>query len=407
MAATGLDGWADVTATLVAPSTSAGTNRKRIYDFEYGNASGNVQLPTAVTIGGVTPTFEGGVALGTTQAGTAACQLSMNEAQLAAMAGSAIVVTGGSFSRRVISTRSIQDTAQTASTNSNYYSSGATNVAAGAVSLTRVANSFTIAQVHCMLLTTATMVDPARVTTFSTAASRVSIGDSTDTARTVDASFTGGGGSRCSLIAVNYAPFPTATIDTINGSAFGAVKAGSTGNTVTTTSSFTPTSGTHGGKAISAIAGSAGSYTFTSAAYVDGATFPEPDTAQTFALTDGVSTPTASSVLSSPDGMASVVLVTPNSADSTYPAYYFAMTAGDRLVYPTEGGNFSIGTDSGVSTTTAGTRVCWHWNHTTQIMTQLNITVNDAGEVTGATGLTSSGLTSSGLTRAGLTSAGL
>lgn len=379
MAATGLDGWVDVTATLVAPSTSAGTNRKRIYTIEYGNASGNVTLPSTITIGGVTPTFEGGQPLGVSVPNTASCQVSMNEAQLAAMVGSAIVC-GGTFSRRVIATRSIQDVAQTAATNKNYYSSGASNVSSGAVSLTRVANSFTISTVHVILLTTATMVDPARTTIFSTASTRVSIGDSTDTARTVNASFSGGGGTNCSLNAVNYAPFPTAAITGINGSAFGAVKAGSTGNTVTVTG-FTPTSGTHGGKAISALSGSAGSYTFTSAGYIDGGTFPEPDTAQTFALTDGVSTPTASSVLSSPDGMASVVLVSPNSADPTYPAYYFAMTASDRLVYPTEGGNFSIGTDSGVSTTIAGLRVCWHWNHTTGVMTQLNITVNDAGGV--------------------------
>jgi len=407
MAVTGLDGWADVTATLVAPTTSAGANRKQIYDIEYGNASGNVQLPTGVTIGGVTPTFEGGVALGTTQAGTAACQLSMNEVQLAAMSGSAIVVTGGSFSRRVISTRSIQDTAQTPSTNSNYYSSGATNVASGAVSLTRVANSFTVAQVHCMLLTTATMVDPARVTTFSTAGSRVSIGDSTDTARTVNVSFTGGGGSRCSLIAVNYAPFPTASITDINGSAFGAVKAGSTGNTVTTTASFTPTSGTHGGKSISAISGSAGSYTFTSAAYVDGATFSEPDTTQTFALTDGGSTPTASSVFASPDGMTSVVIASPITADSTYIGSVYTLANGDRWVYPTLGGDFFIDADGKINALNAGTYVCWHWRVSDGVMTQVTLNISEAGAIVSAGGLTSSGLTSPGFTSSGLTSTGL
>ena len=407
MAVTGLDGWVDVTATLLAPATSAGANRKRIYTIEYGNAVGNVTLPSSITIGGVTPTFEGGQPLGVGVSNVASCQVSMNEAQIAAMVGSAIVCAG-TFTRRVIATRSIQDVAQTAATNKNYYSSGASNVSSGAVSLTRVANSFTISTVHTILLTTATLVDPARVTTFSTASTRVSIGDATDTARTVDASFTGGGGTNCSLNAVNYAPFPTASIDTINSSAFGAVKAGSTGNTFTCTPAFVPTSGTHGGKAITALSGSAGSYTFSSADYVDGGTFPEPDTAQTFALTDGNSTPTASSVFSSRNGMTSVVLITPNSADPTYPAFYFAMSADDRLVFPTEGGDFEIGDDSGVSTTTAGTRVCWHWDLTTSVMTQLNITVTDAGAVVvTSVGLTSSGLTSSGLTSSGLTSSGL
>ena len=405
MAATGLDGWVDVTATLLAPATSAGANRKRIYILEYSNGTSSARLPTSVTIGGVTPTFEGGQPLNVSATGSVACQLSMNEAQLAAMVGSDIITTGGLFGRRIIATRSIQDTQQTASTNSGFYTSGATAVTSGAVSLTRFAGSFTISTVHIQSLTTATLVDPARVATFSSAATRVSIGDSTDTSRTADASFTVSS-FRASLTAVNYAPVATSVITDINGSAFGAVKAGSTGNTVTTTSSFVPTSGTHGSKAISAIAGSSGSYTFTSASYVDGATFPEPDTAQTFALTDGTSTPTASSVFASPDGMASVVIASPITADSTYIGSAYTLANGDRWVYPTLGGDFFVDVDGKINALNAGTYVCWHWNHTTQVMTQLNITVNEAGQVT-SFGLTSAGLTSIGLTRVGLTSAGL
>jgi len=202
---------------------------------------------------------------------------------------------------------------------------------------------------------------------------------------------------------------PATTINTINGSSFGAVKAGSTGNTVTTTSSFTPASGTHGGKAISAIAGSAGSYTFTSAAYVDGATFPEPDTAQTFTLTDGTTTPTASSVYSSPDGMSSVVIVNPETIDNTYLTEAIAgITNPDRIVFPTEGGDFSIAADGKITCASAGARVLWWWKSSTQVMTQLNVTVNEAGGVVSASrGLTSAGLTSSGLTNAGQTSSGL
>jgi len=407
MAVSGLDGWVDITATLLAPATSAGSNRKRVFSIAYGNSSGNVTLPTSLTIGGVTPTFEGGHALGTTVSRSATCQVSMNEAQIAAMSGSAIVITGGSFSRRIISTRSIQDAAQTASTNSGLYSSGSTSITAGAVtSLTRVAGSFTVAVVHSILITNATMSNPARVTEFNSASTQVSIGDSTDTARTIDASFTISS-CPCAMNAVNYAPFPTAAITNINGSAFGAVKAGSAGNTVTTTSSFTPTSGTHGGKAISAIAGSAGSYTFTSAAYVDGATFPQPDTAQTFALTDGVSTPTASSVYSSPNGMSSVVIVNPETIDNTYLTEAIAGIANpDRIVFPTEGGDFSIAANGKITCATAGARVLWWWKASSGVMTQLNVTINEVGAIVSA-GLTSAGLTSAGLTNAGLTSAGL
>lgn len=200
---------------------------------------------------------------------------------------------------------------------------------------------------------------------------------------------------------------PFASITTINGSAYGAVKAGSSGNTITVPAGFTPTSGTHGGKAISALSGSAGSYTFTSAAYVDAATFPEPDTTQTFQLTNGVSSPTASSVFSSPDLHTSVVLASPNTTDNTYVTYYIPTASnGDRIVYPTESGDFAVSADGKITCVEAGVRVLWHWNSSDSIMTRLNITVNEAGQVT-SFGLTSAGLTSIGLTRVGLTSSGL
>lgn len=382
MAVTGLDGWVDITATLIAPATSAGTNRKRIYEIAYGFSGGTAVLPTSLTIGGVTPTFEGGHALGSSVARSVTCQVSMNEAQIAAMVGSAIIITGGAFGRRVIATRSIQDTAQTASFNQGLFSSGATNITSGAVpSLTRVTGSFTVAAVHSILITNATMSNPSRVAQFASAGTQLSLGDATDTSRTIDASFTIAS-CQCAMDAVNYAPFPTAAITSINGSAFGAVKAGSAANTVVTTASFAPTSGTHGGTAMSAIAGSAGNYTFTSAAYVDGATFPEPDTAQTFTLTDGAVTPTASSVYSSPDGMNSVVLSSPELVDNTYITEAIpGVVSLDRIVFPTEGGAFSIAANGKITCAVAGVRVLWWWKQSTQVMTRLDVTINEAGEV--------------------------
>lgn len=202
------------------------------------------------------------------------------------------------------------------------------------------------------------------------------------------------------------------TINTINGSAYGEVKAGSSGNTVTTTASFVPTSGSHGGKAISAIAGSAGSYTFTSATYVDGAAFPEPDTSQTFTITDGVETLNAASVFASPYDCSSVVLA---SIDNTNPkniTYYIpTASAGDRIVFPLElvlgSPTFGILSDGSGFAATTGLRTLWHWNSEDSIMTRLNVTVNEAGEVTSVNGLTALGLTARGLTARGLTARGL
>lgn len=195
--------------------------------------------------------------------------------------------------------------------------------------------------------------------------------------------------------------FPPASITTVNSG--NPVKVGSTFNS--TVSGFTgAASGTMDSKALTGVSYTTNTITATLPSYVDGGTYFEPDTTQTLTLVNGSETANTESPTASPDGMDSVVLATPNMADSTYLTYWIpTATDDDRIVFPTEGGDFDVSETGRVTCSTAGARVLWHWNSENSVMTRLNVTVNEVGDVVGF-GLTSSGLSGSGLTSSGLTS---
>lgn len=368
----------DVTASLVFPTITAGANRKALLMIS-GISGATANMPTSLTIGGVVPTNEAGLNLSTGNSRAATGLFSLNETQIAAMSGSAIVYSGGSLGEPRLIAAVIQDTAQVTTVDKSFYSSGGLTASSGSTAaFDRIAESWTFFGFHCNALGTATMSNPSTSANFSSANSRSTIGYAADTARTISSSFTIGASVRIYAFSTNFRPVPSQTITSTNGG--DPVKNGSTFSSVVT--GFTGiASGTIAGEALSSLSYSSNTITATAASYVDGEAFYEPDTNQTLTYVNGVETASLLITTEPPDGMASVLLVSPNSSDPTYPAYYFAMNADDRLVYPTEGGDFEILDDSGISTTTAGTRLCWHWNSSTSVMTQLNITVNDAGEV--------------------------
>lgn len=181
------------------------------------------------------------------------------------------------------------------------------------------------------------------------------------------------------------------------------VKVGSTFSSAV--SGFTgAASGTMDSKALTGVSYTTNTITAMLPSYVDGGTYFEPDTTQTLTFVNGSETANTEAPTASPDGMDSVVLATPNMADSTYLTYWIpTSTDDDRIVFPTEGGDFDVSETGRVTCSTAGLRVLWHWNSETSVMTRLNVTVNEVGDVVGF-GLTSTGLSSSGLTSSGLTS---
>jgi hypothetical protein len=79
--------------------------------------------------------------------------------------------------------------------------------------------------------------------------------------------------------------------------------------------------------------------------------------------------------------MASVVIASPVTDDSTYPGYWLNEAGvppnnNDRFVYPTESGDFTIAPDGKITTGTPGTRVIYIWRTATKIMTVINLTVS-------------------------------
>lgn len=173
--------------------------------------------------------------------------------------------------------------------------------------------------------------------------------------------------------------FPPVSITTVNGG--NPVKVGSTFNS--TVSGFTGAdSGTMDSKALTGVSYTTNTIAAMLPSYVDGGTYFEPDTNQTLTFVNGSETANTDVPTASPDGMDSVVLATPNMADSTCLTYWIpTATDDDRIVFPTEGGDFDVSETGRVTCTTAGLRVLWHWNSENSVMTRLNVTVNDAGAV--------------------------
>jgi len=393
----------DVTASLVFPAITVGANRKALLMLSGTNGT-TASMPTSLTIGGVTPTNEAGLALGASNPRSASGLFSLDETQIAAMSGSAIVYSGGNLAEPRLVALVIQDTAQIATVDKSFYSSAGASVASGATAaFDRIAESWTFFGFHNNSLSTATMSNPSTISAYSSANSRTTIGYAADTARNIASSFTVSA-SRIYAFSVNFRPVPSQTITTTNGGS--PVKVGSTFSSVVT--GFTGiVSGTIGGKALSSLNYSANTITATAASYVDGGVFYEPDTNQSLIYVNGVETASLLIPTASPDGMTSVVIVNPETIDNTYLTEAIAGIANpDRIVFPTEGGDFSIAADGKITCATAGARVLWWWDASSGVMTQLNVTINEVGAIVSA-GLTSSGLTSSGLTRVGLTSSGL
>lgn len=396
-----------ITATAVLPTIPVAVlgNRFVKVTFAMYNGGGTSLPPTAISSNGVSGTFIVGDT--TAQQRTTTASYMFKESDIAAISGQTLISSTGVLgSQKSITVEVFDDCAQTTPTNTvKAYLSASGSMP---MSLVRVANSRTIVAAFTSASGTAlAFSDPTRTGTNNFTSRWLSYASTADTARTANVGVTGV--NYTSAHAFNIEPFPAGTIDTVNGGSFNPVKAGSAGNTVTVTG-FTPTSGTLGGKAISALTSTGGGgFTFTAAAYADGVSYPEPDTAQVFILTDGAASPTANVTLSSPDGMDSVVVASPITDDDRYPPYWMKLAGyepvdGDRFVYTTA--DCVISADGDVSAAEEVVTEIWLWQNSGDMMRSFTMTIG-AGGVVVSGGLTSSGLTSSGSTASGLTIVGL
>ena len=369
-----------ISASATMSTIPAGTNRLVLVLFFTYAGSGNSNPPTAITCNGVAGTYIVG---DSTANRTTVAAYYYNESQIASISGQTLTsTTGTAGSQKSIIVMAVDNAAQTNPINKGFQH--VENPTAVSFSLVRTAGSYTVGFAATSVSgTQLTFSNPSTTSSIAlTSTRKLTYGLATDTART--ASFTCNSANSVSALAFNIDPFPTGTITDLNSG--GNVKAGSTGNSVTS-SGFSPTGGTGGGKTLTAWAGS-NPYTFTQPAYVDGATYPQPDTSQTFIFTDGSQSPQITRVLESPINMTSVVATSPIIDEESYLGYAMMLqgktpVTNDKFVYPTEGGNFTISSNGKITCLGAGMRVLWHWSVSDSVMTRMEVTINDLGEVIG------------------------
>ena len=370
MAATDLISPVDPAGTY--PTIPAGSNRLAFLTLCYQNGSGNVTAPPAPTIGGVTATFVCGDAEGVVRDRGTLSTYVILESQIPSMSGLAIVLNGSAPFKRATAW-AVQGAKQAIPTRfgSQYITTGAASIP-----LARVANSWTFLGAFTAVAENITLTNPARTTRVQS----VNIGYAADSLQTVN-STTQSKTYVQNVHVINIEPVPPQVITSTNGG--NPVKNGSAFSSGVT--GFTGVvSGTLGSKLLSGLSYSSNTILATAPNFVDGQTFYEPDTNQTLIYANGAETASAVVPTASPDGMASVVMVNPETVDATYLTEAIPGIANsDRIVFPTEGGYFSIGANGKITCRTAGARVLWWWKASNSMMTRLDVTINDAGAVVG------------------------
>ena len=166
-------------------------------------------------------------------------------------------------------------------------------------------------------------------------------------------------------------------------------------------------SGTVGSLALTSVSQATTIATFTIPAPVNDSYWPQPDTSHTLTLTDSSNPSTFNAVMNSLAGYTSIVLASPDLADTHKIPYWLTSTAvdDDRIMYKTA--DMTVAADGGISGATLGvTTIYYHWRVADSKIYAYEALLSEDGIVT-STGLTVRGLSVSGLGVRGLTVRGL
>lgn len=157
------------------------------------------------------------------------------------------------------------------------------------------------------------------------------------------------------------------------------IVSGSTGNTLTTTGDFTPTSGTIGGLPVSNITGTYPNFTFDLPETEDGDDHPFIGTV-TASFTDGVDTVTTSVELLPKTGYDVVTLSGDLDTTINGVVYQFVPEAqeNDQILFPTP--QVEINSNGSGSTTESGTFVLYHISSVDNKIRVFNLIVGDVEE---------------------------
>lgn len=161
------------------------------------------------------------------------------------------------------------------------------------------------------------------------------------------------------------------------------IRVNSSGNQATVANySASPNAVSFSGKACTGVSYSNPTVTFVVPNFVDGQTYPEVGVAHDLTISNSVpQSDTISVTLLPPADHLVVPIASAISNNSRYLGYYLTLNDGDKVIFPSESGDFVVYANGEVEAVETGVRQLWHWNNATDVMTLLNVTVNEAGIV--------------------------
>jgi len=331
----------------------------------------------------------------------------LNEAQIASMSGSAIVVTGQTGAFTTVIAWGVQGASQSVPTRKNkgYVATGGITM-----SLARAADSWTFLGAHASVAEDLTLTNPTRTSRIL----NVNIGYAASTAQTVNSTTQSKTYVQTAHV-LNIEPVPPYLVTSINGGA--PITAGQA-SVASITEGFTglPTSITTNASGVtcSSIGGTINAPTFTVSDRVDGGLYPKSGTSVNFTFVNVGETAVGAEYVSKKDTETVVIISSPLFTANTLAQAILTQTGrtvatGDEF-YHTTYSDLVIGADTDFTVTDAGSFDLWLYVNAGSDAGKnyyYAVTITESGDIVISGGLTSAGLTTVGVTTSGLTHRGL
>ena len=393
-----------ISANVTLPTIPDGTSRN-VYIFGYWyNGGGTASVAPTLTANGQNATFVTGGLSGTPTDRVAIGAWVFFESQVAAISGQTLTSSSGTGSQKSLEVQAFSGASQTLpAVNWGFAASGTITLA-----LTRAANSRTVARAFGRgTMAMLTMAEPSRQGVLFT--NRYACyGSASDTESTVNFTTNTSLDTHALVFNINEAAGTKSINSTNSGANDLNADAVNTANVTGYDVGVNPViSGNVGSLALTSVSQATTIATFTIPAPINDSYYPQPDTSHTLTLTDGSNPATFDAVMNSLAGYTSIVLASPDLADTHKIPYWLTSTAvdDDRIMYKTA--DMTVAADGGISGATLGaTTIYYHWRVADSKIYAYEALLNEDGIAT-STGLTVSGLSVSGLGVSGLTVRGL
>lgn len=371
------------------------------------NSSGTASAATGVTLGGQSMTLIAGYNSGTKQR-SAAGLWCLNAAGIAAMSGNAIVVSGGSGTRVVVSA-SISGAAQAYPTGGDVGTVDPVDSIAAtlnrSITLNRYAGGLTFAVQHWNIVSTpVTMTNPSRDGNNSDAGSTQSYAYEPDASTaSVAVSWSNANTTAyASFLAASFQPTATAIVNSVNGGT-DTVAIGQSSTWVTSNFSPDANAATVDGVSCSSVSVSG----FTVPSLVDESTIPRPGS-RSLVGSNGSQSDDLPVTVTAPAGWLNTVLAGTLNTTNTGCLYALspAAVADDQIIYLDAYDNI-VYPNGDFATNLYGTQQFWHLQDSTKIARVYDVTTNVDGTFTVTKALTARKFTASAIVARKISARGL